>query len=487
MLAAGLAPARDQPDPGAEQQEPTYESPSVLSGPNAFGNYARVTGAYAIAPGGTSDGENPPVPERASQTDDDRAPSVLSQETSPWQESKGPMNAFGLYAQIIGVYDSGLLAPTILDGKRVAPVASSGEESNFGAKAVRRWPRGELGIDYRGSYWHYSNAPEFDGLDQFLQLAYREALTRHLMFDFNTTAGSTTLANGGFSYFPVTALDRLGIPTEELFDNRTRFLQARSGLAWQISSRLSIDFGGDGFIVRRNSLLLAGLNGYNARASAAYRLTQRQTISAVYENTDFDFNNTFGESRLETAAVGYSARLTREWDLSTLVGGVRVGTVGLTEIAIDPAAAAILGQYFALVTFHNISYLPIAELQLVRRFREASLTFDFSDSISPGNGLYLTSRQTSGTVIYSYIASRDLRLRANAGYGQLSALGQTLGIYSNLQAGIQVLYKLAGDAFLDVRYDYRHYNTGDAILRMDSNRVSVGIAFSLGQASPLTW
>ena len=51
-----------------------------------------------------------------------------------------------------------------------------------------------------------------------------------------------------------------------------------------------------------------------------------------------------------------------------------------------------------------------------------------------------------------------LEARVNAGYNQLSALGQALGKYSNLQGGIQVLYKLTGDTYLDVRYDYRHYN-----------------------------
>jgi hypothetical protein len=50
-----------------------------------------------------------------------------------------------------------------------------------------------------------------------------------------------------------------------------------------------------------------------------------------------------------------------------------------------------------------------------------------------------------------------------------------------------VLYKLTGDTYLDVRYDYRHYTThyltGDALLENDSNRVSLGVAFSLGETS----
>ena len=117
--------------------------------------------------------------------------------------------------------------------------------------------------------------------------------------------------------------------------------------------------------------------------------------------------------------------------------------------------------------------------------------FDYSSSITPGNGLYLTSRQTSGAVAYTYTATRNLQARASAGYNQLSALGQALGKYSNLQGGMQVSYKFTDRTYLDVRYDYRHYTThysiGDAFLELDSNRVSAGIRFSLGETAPVAW
>jgi hypothetical protein len=489
LLAAGLAPAQDQPDPGArEQQEPTYEAPSVLSGQNAFGAYARASGAYDFADASVSS-QTPGVPATSDTTDSTYdGPSILSRDAGLSQETKGAMNAFGLYAQIIGVYDSGLIAPAVAEGKPGTAVASYGEETDFGANVSHRWRRGKLDIEYRGAYWHYTNAPAFDGLNQFLQLTYREALLRHLTLDLKTTLGTTTLANGGFSDFPIASLDRIGLPTDELYDSRTNYMQSRVDLTWRLTERLSIDFGGDGFVVRRASPLLAGLNGYNGRASVAYRLTPRQTISANYDDTYFDFQGTYGNSRLETAGLGYSIGLAREWDLSTLAGGVRVDTLGLTEVPLGPTIAALTGENFALVTFSNVRYVPVAEVRLIRRFKAGSLTFDYANGVTPGNGLYLTSRQTSGAIAYSYIATRFLEARVKAGYNQLSALGQALGKYSNLQGGIQVLYKLTGDAYLDVRYDYRHYTTtGDAILEYDSNRVSLGVAFSLGEASPVAW
>ena len=484
MLAAGFAPAQDQPDPGArEQQEPTYEAPYIFNRQAAFGLYELAEISAPI--------DMPAVPVAPVPPESDYdGPTILSRGNSLPPATKGAMLAFGLYAQIIGVYDSGLM-PVFAPGKPATAIGSYGEETNFGASASHRWRRGKFSLEYRGSYLRYTNAPEFDGFDQLLQIAYSQALARHVTLDVKTTVGTTTIANGSFSYFPLESLDRIGIPTDELFDNRTNYLQSRVDLTWRLTPRLSFDFGGDGFVVRRQSLLLAGLNGYSARASVAYRLTPRQTISAIYDNTYFDFQNAFGSSRLETTALEYSNSLTREWDLNILGGGVRVATLGLTEVALDPAIAALIGQSLASVTFHNARYLPVVEVRLIRRFKEGSLTFLYSSSVTPGNGLYLTSRQTFGDVAYSLIAGRNLRARANAGYNQLSALGQALGKYSNLQGGIQVLYKLMGATYLEVRYDYRHYTTrymtGDAFLEMDSNRVSVGLGFGLGEASSVTW
>jgi hypothetical protein len=485
LLAAGFAPAQDQPDPGArEQQEPTYEGPSVLSRQIFAGTYDFL----GTSP--PSEASSVPAAPDPQESDYD-GPSILSRGNSLPPETKGAINAFGLYARIIGVYDSGLMSVSLAQGKPVSAVGSFGEQTDFGANASHRWRRGKLSLEYRGSYLRYTNAPEFDGLDQFLQIAYSAALMRHLILDVKSTLGSTTIANGAFSYFPVASLDRIGIPTGELFNNRTSYMQSRVDLTWRLTSRLSFDFGGDGFVVRRQSLLLAGLNGYSARASVAYRLTPRQTVSASFNNTYFDFQRAFGNSRLETMALGYSVSLNREWDLSTLAGGVRVAMLGLTQVPLDPAVAALIGENFAVVTFSNAIYLPVAEVRLIRRFKAASLIFDYASNVTPGNGLYLTSRQTAGEVTYSYTATRRLQARANAGYNQLSALGQTLGKYSNLQGGIQASYQLTGDAYLDVRYDYRRYTTpyttGDAFLEMDSNRVSVGVRFSLGETSSVTW
>jgi len=435
LLMAGLAPAQDQPDAGERnQQEPTFEAPSLLSRDSSF------------------------------------------------TESGGKPLEFGLFGKISGVYDSGLTPVFVANaGVPFAPQADYGVEASFGAAAVRRWRRAKLSVEYRGVYRKYADATLFDGWDHFLQLAYSRALARHVTLDFKTTLGTTTLANGDFAYLPISTLDRFGLPLNELFDNRTNYLESRVDLTWQKTARLSFGFGGDGFVVRRQSLLLAGLNGYTARVSVAYRLTARQTISAAYNNTYFDFQRAFGDSRLQIPTAGYAVLLARHWDLSTQAGAARVQTLGLTQVALDPAIAALTGESFATVTFSGTSYLPVGEARLVRTFKASSLTFDYTMGVTPGNGYYLTSRQNSAAIDYSFLAGRRWEARGNAGFNRLSALGQDLGRYTNLQGGIELFYNLTDAAHVDLRYDYRHYTTEDAILQKDSNRVSLGLAFSLGE------
>ena len=122
----------------------------------------------------------------------------------------------------------------------------------------RTWVHDKLSVDYRGAYRYYTNNYFVHGPDQFLNLAYSRLLTRHITLDLKETAGSVSLANGAFSYFPLTNTDLFAVPANEFFDIRTKFFQSRVDLVWQLTSRLSFGIGGEGFVVRRSSFALAG-------------------------------------------------------------------------------------------------------------------------------------------------------------------------------------------------------------------------------------
>ena len=165
-------------------------------------------------------------------------------------------------------------------------------------------------------------------------------------------------------------------------------------------------------------------------------------------------------------------------------GGIQVSTSGLQQVPIDPAIAIIVGQSYAVVTFAQVHYVPMAEARLIRRFDRSSLTLSYTMGVTPGNGVFLTSRQNAGGVTYSYTGYHRLAVNLYANYGTLSALGQTLGQLTDFLAGAGGTYKLWRATHLEARYDYRHYTTQDSFYLKNSNRVTIGLAFSPG-STPL--
>ena len=417
-----------------------------------------------------------------------QGPSILSRDKGLIGERGGKLLDFRYYFDVTGIYDSGLVPfTTNAQGNLINVGGAYGVETGFGVIGSRRWKRDKLSIEYKGAYRQYSVSDVPQGLDQFLNLAYSRQLTRRLILDLKDTAGTVSLANGAFSYLPLSNTDLFAIPANELFDIRTNFVQSRVDLTWQQTARLSFGIGGEGFVVRRSSLLLAGLDGYDARANVAYRLSSRQTVSGDYNYTYYDFQRAFGDSKLQSVSLGYSVGLSRKWDFSLRGGGIRIDSLGITQVAIDPAIAAIVGQNFADVTYKRVVYAPLGEARMMRRFDRSSLTLDYSMGASPGNGVYLTSRQTAGTVGYSYTGVRRWTFALNSGYSELSSVGQTLGKYTNLQGGAGVTYKVGRETHIQFRYDYRHYTTQNNIYQMDSNRISLGLAFSPGETPLAIW
>jgi hypothetical protein len=168
-------------------------------------------------------------------------------------------------------------------------------------------------------------------------------------------------------------------------------------------------------------------------------------------------------------------------------GGIRIQTLGLTQVSIDPAIAAIVGRNVAVVTFFKTVYAPNIDARLIRRFDRSSLTLGYSIGATPGNGVYLTSRQNAGTLGYSYTGFRRFTAGANAMYNELSSIGQGLGKYTNTQGGAALTYKLSHGAHVQFRYDYRHYTTQNTLYQKDSQRVVVGLAFSPGETPLAIW
>jgi hypothetical protein len=147
---------------------------------------------------------------------------------------------------------------------------------------------------------------------------------------------------------------------------------------------------------------------------------------------------------------------------------------------VDPTIAALLGVTSTVETFYRKSAFPQWGASLGRRFQRANLSFGYQNGPTAGNGVYLTSRQESGSANFSYTATRKWSLSVNGGYGRTDGIGQNLKPFAQFTGGAGLAYALSGAIHVVAHYDARQQEIVDGVFSGTSYRASVGISFSPG-------
>ncbi len=421
-------------------------------------------------------------------------PSILTRDKSSIGERGGKLIDFRYYVDIQGVYDSGFAPFVSPTTGSVENTAGPGTSIGWGVIGTRLWKRDRLSLEYHGDYTDYANYTS--GQDEFLNLHYSRILKRRLTLDVRENAGTSYQANGYYRFAPLTSADEIAVPVNDLFDIRTNFLDTRADITWQKTLRLSFSAGGTGFIIRRDQYQIPGTNGYDAHGSVAYRVKRTQTVSVNYSHDWFTFQREYGHSQFDSVQLGYNIDFGHHWAFQAGVGGSIVRVLGLESIPVDPVVTAILGITSVTVVSNQTFHAPKLTGALIKKFERSTVSLNYIQDISPGNGVYLTSRSTAGAASYSYLGISKMSIGANAIYSSLSSFGQqNLGQYHNIGVGLGMTYRVARDMHLTLRYDYRHYNingsgatpTLGAISSLDEHRISVGFGYSPGDRPLAIW
>jgi hypothetical protein len=246
------------------------------------------------------------------------------------------------------------------------------------------------------------------------------------------------------------------------------------------STRTVLTFGGDGFGIWRKAPGLAGVQGYMLHGAIQRRLSQRTTLGVSYQHMHFDYPKAFGQADINSFSGIYSTQLGRLWTASVSGGVYQAEVEGLEQVAVDPVIAALLGVSRTVQTFYQKSTFPQWNAVLDRRFQRADLSLNYSNGVSAGNGVYLTSRQESGSATFTYTATRKWSFYVNGGYVRLNGIGQNLQPYSGFRGGSGLTYAITRPIHLVARYEARHQEITDAAFLRTSSRVTFGISFSPG-------
>ena len=251
------APQPDVPQPQDSQKDatPTGTPPDNSATPPAN-----------PSPTAPADTNNPPEVIPA-----DTPPGVAPESTGPGILSRPftvtPLEnqdlRFRPFFTISGLTDSGLTQIVPQTGQ-ITTGQSYGIQGGFGISGRRVHRKDTLELEFRGDIYHYTPNNSFDGGNYLLNLTYRHYFTRHISVALSESASlysnNYSLLNSAADLSVAGAQTGVS-PNLQLFDNRTLSLSTGVDVVVQKTSRLSFDFGGTGFLVRRESSSLYGTIG----------------------------------------------------------------------------------------------------------------------------------------------------------------------------------------------------------------------------------
>ncbi|MGC9947860.1 MAG: hypothetical protein ABSF64_15955 [Bryobacteraceae bacterium] len=423
---------------------------------------------------------------QASSDDEYSGPAILSRGETPVGQTVAPI-AFRPYIGVAGIYDTGLVPVSVTPTGQIPSTDLYGLEVNLGAYAYHVWKHTTLALDYKGDVREYSTS-YWDATDQFLSLILTHQPNKRVTFTLRTQTG--LYSNNYFLASALGSLDSnyLQLPQNDIYDNRVVFAGVSGDLTYRLTHRLSFNLGGEGSLVRRQSSALYGMTSGVARGDLEYRMSRHSTLGVDYRFTYFQYTKGFGTTNIHSVGLNYSAQISPHVQLSARIGGARVQSSSLTEVTLDPALAALLGESEAVQAAYRLNYIPDTQVRLTDSFRRSQFTLAYLNQVIPGNGVYLTSRNNSVNANYSYAGVRHWNFGANGTYGRMTALVQTVGAYTSYGAGVGITRDMAKGLHAVLRLDSRHYDIASgALFNHNEYRMSLGVNFSPGDLPLVLW
>jgi hypothetical protein len=422
------------------------------------------------------------------ETRESTGPPVLSRGAGPGLLRSGTESVkMRVYATVDGIYESGLTSFSVNENGDIPNDSSHGMQAGVGAYGFHRWKRTVMSLDYRGSYYHFARNSYYDGTDHTLSLGISHQMSRRTHFTLRQAAGTASRDTGSYSPYGFADPTYAQLPTQELFNNRTHYLNSMADLTFQKSSRLSFNFGGSAAVIERRSKALVGSTAEYARGDVMYRVTRNQTIGVDYGFTHYAYGRNHGTAFMHMGALNYSARLGRYWTFSLRGGVISVDSQGLIRVDIDPVIAAIIGRSYGVEIYGRQNLLSTGGVNLQRNFRKSSLSFSYSDGATPGNGFYLASRNRSAAANFSYTGVRRWNFGANFDYSKYSTLSRSLDDYKGFGGGVGAAYQLGHGLHLTTRINTRDYEIRGTSFARNTVSASIGLAYSSGDTPLALW
>lgn len=416
-------------------------------------------------------------------------PAILSRGEAPAALS-GTTLDFRPYVELTGVYSTGLAGVVVSNTGGVADTTGYGVNITAGLSGIHRWRHTRLAVDYRGSLYYYKPKDYYDNGDQILMIGLSHQFTRHTLLTLRETAGMFSRNAGlpavsqALPFDPTTSY----IPNTDFFDNRTIYLSSQADFTLQKSARLSFDFGGDYFLVRRRSTALYGVTGDSARGDAQYRLTRNSTIGFDYTYLHFGYHDIFSSADIHSFTGTYAVRLSRRLEFSGYAGVARAESKFVQSVPVDPIITQLFGITSTNTVVYSVNYVPNINARISEVFRKGVLYVGGGHQVTPGNGLFLTSYMTRFTAGYTYTGVRRWSFAAQSEYDRGDSVANVQGIYGDYGGGLSISRSLSRFAHVVFNATALKYSSpGFAAYNRPVYTVTTGFGFSPGDLPVRVW
>ena len=415
-------------------------------------------------------------------------PGVLSRGVGDIGMRSGEQVDLRYYAGVSGIVDTNL-QPFALDaqGNLLRIHNLYGVQVNGGAYGVHHWKRAQLGLDYGGNYQRYVNSDRYNGSDQRLTLGYTVEPSRRWSLDFREGAGTSSIATSELANKPSSNSDVVLTPSTLLFDSRNTFLQSSAYATYFQSARTSFTFGGSGFLEHQNVSGLSSLWGYTLTGSAQRRMSKTTSLGVSYSHAHYEFPGYHSNSDSNSYHGTFATAMGRFWTFSLEAGVTVTEANTLLTFVLPPELAALFGVPSIVEPVYTKTTYPSGTATLQRKFRQASLAFNYSRGLNAGNGASTTARIGNASMQLSYTGIRKLNVGVYGGYYTLVAIGQGEGKFANYTGSAGFTYGLGRGIHLTARYDVNQQNIDLGNYSRTSTRAVLGLMFSPGTLPLALW
>ena len=420
----------------------------------------------------------------------DTGPAILSRGEAP-PAMASPDTEFRPFLTVTGTYDTGLAGVAVNSEKQLVYSSSSGVRLDGGITGTHSWEHTKIMLTYAGSVIHYFQLAR-DTTSQNLSLDIIHQFTPHVVLDVKESGALLSQNYSSLGQTGTSDASQSNAPAVDFFNNRSTYLNTQADLIVQESARLSFDIGATGSLCRLRSSGLYGdtygNRGASARGDVQYRLSEFTTIGAVYNYWNYSYTGTVGNVDIHDASGTFAAKLSPQWEFSGYAGFARLESKFVQSIPLTPVVEQFLGISSEPAVLYGVQYIPIGTARLSRTFRTGVFSFTGEHTVTPGNGLFLTSKMIRGSLSYTYTGLRYWSFAAQALYERGTSLANATGTYGDFGGNVSVSRQIASGVHFVAGADVRRYQSPDIPLynRIASN-VHIGLGFVPGSVPLRFW